>query len=158
MTLPQEVVDKALLATRMSQPGRTRGTINCTREAHAFIYRERRNGEPVWGAVDQLVGELTEHRNEAGGRTSANPVNGGAFEADLSRDLQQAGRGPGDQAQGVPWRNRGAVSHPQAGDPRGRAPQGERLVGGCGAVLATTNATRARLARRQNECRELRAV
>ena len=67
MSLPQQVVDKALLAMRLPQPGRTRGTINCTREAHAFIHRERQVDEPVRETVDRLVGELLELRRRTGG-------------------------------------------------------------------------------------------
>ncbi|MFH5926414.1 hypothetical protein [Roseomonas xinghualingensis] len=65
LTLPLEVVEKALLAMRMPQPGRTRATLNVTREAGAFVHRECAPGEPVWKAMDRLIGELIELRGRA---------------------------------------------------------------------------------------------
>ncbi|WP_424138201.1 hypothetical protein [Roseomonas chloroacetimidivorans] len=65
LTLPLEVVEKALLAMRTPQPGRSRGTLNITREAHAFITRERRPGEAYWQTFDRIVGELIERRRAA---------------------------------------------------------------------------------------------
>lgn len=68
LALPVEVVERALLAMRMPQPGRTRGTINCTREAHAFIHRERQGLEPIWQVLDRLIGELIERRDARRGK------------------------------------------------------------------------------------------
>ena len=58
----QEAVERALLAMRTPQPNPTRGTLNITREARAFILREQQNGEPLWATTDRLIAEVIEGR------------------------------------------------------------------------------------------------
>lgn len=67
LAVPVEVVERAMLAMRTPKPDRRRRSLNCTLEACAFVDGEKQPGEPVWKAVDRLIGELIELRGAAGG-------------------------------------------------------------------------------------------
>lgn len=62
LSLPLEVVERALLAMRTPRPERTRRNLSSTMECGDFVHRERREGEPIWKTLDRLVGELIELR------------------------------------------------------------------------------------------------
>jgi hypothetical protein len=58
MGKPLDEVEKVLVQMRMPRPETTRGTLNVTLAAHAFVMRERRGDEPIWTTVDRLLDEL----------------------------------------------------------------------------------------------------
>ncbi|MCO6415892.1 hypothetical protein JYK14_06840 [Siccirubricoccus sp. KC 17139] len=56
--VPVEEVEKVLLQMRSPRPESTRGTLNVTLAAHAFVMKERIGREPLWVTMDRLLDEL----------------------------------------------------------------------------------------------------
>ena len=61
----------ALATLRMSNPHRSRATVNATIEAAALIAAEGRPGEPRWAVVDRLLGELAQLRAVVAGLSAS---------------------------------------------------------------------------------------
>lgn len=64
--MPVDLVERAALAMRTRRPSPTRGTLNVTREALAFVVSETSPRQAQWQTVDRLMGELMSLRDEVG--------------------------------------------------------------------------------------------
>jgi hypothetical protein len=67
--VPVEEVEKVLVQMRSRRPETTRGTLNVTLAAHAFVMGERQGREPLWVTMDRLFDELIRLRAQAASRS-----------------------------------------------------------------------------------------
>jgi hypothetical protein len=68
--VPVEEVEKVLVQMRSPRPETTRGTLNVTLAAHAFVMGERQGREPLWVTMDRLFDELIRLRAQAASRST----------------------------------------------------------------------------------------
>jgi hypothetical protein len=63
LDVPQERVERALLAMRTPKADRSRGTLNVRLSDRDFVLREKRPAEAVHDTVHRLIGELEHLRS-----------------------------------------------------------------------------------------------